>query len=281
MSPAVYRSLTQAALDREYDNQKKIGQDEFRAFLARCAHASEAARRRHRARLDVAYGPSAAETLDIFFAEGAAGAAPVQIFFHGGYWRMLDKKDFSYVANGLVPQGITSVIVNYALLPQVDMAELLRQCRAAVAWTARHIAELGGDPSRLHVSGHSAGGHIAAMMLAAEGAERIRSATAISGLYDLEPIRLCFLNATLGLTARDVARHSPVHLSRRGSAPLLLAVGGSEGEEYLDQSRALERAWRHTAIEILPDDDHFSIREQLGDPSSAMVSLMRRTMGLA
>lgn len=281
----VYGRYSRAALDREYDNQNKVPGFDFQGFLAHCAAESEAARRRWACFLDIPYGPTAAERIDIFGGNTKV-PAPVEVFFHGGYWRMLDKKDFSYVANGLVPNGRIVVVVNYALIPTVDIDELVRQCRAALLWTWRNIADYGGDPAQIHISGHSAGGHIVAMLLATDWPRfedglppnPIRSACAISGIYDLEPIRLCFLNEILQLTPDAVRRNSPVLLRPPVPVPLRAIVGGREGNEYLGQSRALVAAWHGAGhapeMIVLPDDDHFTTRGQLADPASRMCSLI-------
>lgn len=284
----VFRHYDQAALDAEYDNQRKFAGFDFKGFLARCAARSDSARCELACRLDIPYGESEAERLDIFLAPAATAPAPVEIFFHGGYWRMLDKRDFSYVAHGFVLAGRTTVIVNYALVPTVDMDGLVEQCRRAVAWTARNIGRFGGDPRRLHLSGHSAGGHLVAMMLATDwrryGSDLPRplvaGACAISGIYDLEPIRLSFLNAILRLDEGQVGRNSPQRLEPCETPAFLVAVGDREGEEYLRQTRDLVAAWRRPgfAVEeaVLPED-HFSIREQLGDPESRMLSRLLRS----
>lgn len=284
MAELVFRQYSREMLDREYDNQKKIA--DFKSYVAYCRNESEKARKDRKAWLDVAYGDRPSERLDIFPASHVA-SAPVEIYFHGGYWRLLDKSDFSYVANGFVDNGVTAVIVNYGLIPTVDMDELMRQCRAAVAWVFRHIAAYGGDPQRLHFSGHSAGAHIVAMLLATEWSkwasdlpkEIVRGATAVSGLYDLEPIRHSFLQDVLRLDQDHISRNSPARLQPVCSAPLLVTVGGDEGAEYLRQSRDLVEAWRtfpcHPEMLVLENENHFSIRDQLGDPESEMISLMR------
>ena len=283
----VYRQYDRAALDREYDNQAKIGVDQFRSFLQHCQAMNDRARKRWRFKLDVPYGRSTAESVDLFFPD-AAGPAPVEVFFHGGYWRMMDKRDFSYIADGFGPHGRLTVIVNYALVPTVSLDELVAQCQRAMAWVHRSIAGFGGDPGQVSISGHSAGGHIVAMLLAAGWEEQrgtqprgiVRAATALSGLYDLEPIRLGFLNDILGLSLEVAERNSPCRLRPRIRAPLLLGVGGREGTEYIRQSKEFAAAWAAEgyapALQIFEQDDHFTLREQLGDPESAVVSSMMR-----
>ena len=202
---AVYRGYSQAALDAQYDNRAKV--PAWAEYLTRYRAASAQAREQHtQARLNVAVGPSAIEAIDIFPAAGPA-PAPVLVFIHGGYWHMLDKADFNFVANGFVPHGITTVVINYGLIPTVTMAELVRQCRQAVAWTIANAASFGGDPARVAVSGHSAGGHLTAMigatdwstftapMLPVPVTHRPVAGYALSGLHDLEPIRCCALQS--------------------------------------------------------------------------------------
>ena len=243
-----------------------------------------------RAALD---GPSPAERLDVF--GGGGSGAPVSVFFHGGYWRMLDKRDFGYVANGVVPHGHVLVVVNYALLPGVRMDTLIAQCRRAVRWTCAHIEAHGGDPTRVNLFGHSAGGHITAMMLADDGTAApdaidpaaITGACSLSGIFDLDPIQRCFLNDVLALGDEEVRGFSPVRLPRRIHAPLRLAVGQEEGAEYLRQSAELARAWSKPQADnpqadnphlwCAPGHDHFTIRAALGDPAHAVT---RYALGL-
>jgi arylformamidase len=275
MSAPIFRGYDRAGLDREYDNQNKMPGFDFAGFLAHCNARSEAARGQHDCMLDVAYGNSPAERLDIFRA--SEPNAPVHVFFHGGYWRMLDKKDFSYIAEGIVPHGVTLVVVNYALLPGVDMGTLLAQCQRSLHWVAANIARYGGDPRQITVSGHSAGGHIVGMMLASATMPALRHACAISGIFDLEPIRLCFLNDTLMLTAEDVRAYSPCRRPRLQWCPLTVVVGEREGDEYLRQASEFSQAWSgdadHPRLLVLPDVDHFSARALLGDAGSQMVAL--------
>lgn len=288
MGEPIFLGYERQALDREYDNRGKVA--DFADYFARYASESSAARREFECRLDVRYGPSPGETLDIFPASGSKPAS-IQLFIHGGYWRALDKADFNYVARAFRPAGAAVVVVNYALIPSVDMDELVRQCRAAIAWVYRNAASFGGDPNHLFVSGHSAGGHLVAMLMSTDWpafdglpADVIKAGCGISGLYDLEPIRLCFLNQDLKLTAEQARRNSPVHLVPGGSGPLLLAVGELEGPEYHRQTDDLARAWRKRGLPCevmdMPGLHHFSIIAQLVDPASELSRAILRQMGL-
>jgi len=288
MAQVVFRDYDRAALDREYDNRAKV--KDAPEWLERYARESAKARAELSCRLDVAYGPSPGETLDVFAAPGSA-PAPVHVFIHGGYWHRLDKADGSFVARGLLPAGAAVVVINYALIPTVQMAELVSQCRASIAWVHRHAASFGGDPRRIFVSGHSAGGHLVAMLMStdwgSEGlpADVIKAGCGISGLYDLEPIRLCYLNDVLTLTPETARLHSPIHHPPSHAGPLLLTVGALEGPEYLRQSHALARTWssrglRCEAVEMA-GHHHFSIIAELEEPASDLSRRLVRQMGLA
>jgi arylformamidase len=284
----IYRGYDREGLDREYDNRRKVVGSA--AWLARYASASACARRDLSCRIDVPYGGSPAETLDLFTP--AAGPAPVHVFVHGGYWRSLDKSDFSFVARAFQPAGALVAVINYALVPAVDMDELVRQCRASIAWLHRNAPAYGGDPDRIVVSGHSAGGHLAVTLMSTDWpsfaglpADVIKAGCGISGLYDLEPIRLCFLNETLGMTAAQAARLSPVRTPPARSGPLLLAVGELEGAEYHRQTDDMASAWRGRGLpgEVMDmsGHDHFSIVAQLEEPETPLSRAIRRQMGLA
>ncbi|OLD96466.1 MAG: hypothetical protein AUG80_13685 [Candidatus Rokubacteria bacterium 13_1_20CM_4_68_9] len=263
----VFRGYDRKALDREYNNREKV--PAAQVWLARYARESERARRELTARLDVAYGSHPGETLDVFLPAGH-GPKPVHVFIHGGYWHRLDKVDFSFVARAFLPAGVAVVVINYALVPTVDLDELVRQCRASIAWVYRNATSFDGDPDRITISGHSAGGHLVAMLMATDWAafgglppDLVKAGCGISGLYDLDPIRLCYLNDVLGLTPATARRNSPVELRPSTARPALIVVGSSEGPEYFRQSQDLVSAWRtHGApceLMSMAGHDHFSI----------------------
>ncbi|MEQ8661541.1 MAG: alpha/beta hydrolase, partial [Gammaproteobacteria bacterium] len=207
-----YRHLdSQDAIDAEYQIERRV--TDARAWLEFFVSASAGARRELAATCGVPYGPTLAETLDIF---PAGPAAPVVVFIHGGSWRRLHASDFSFVARGLVGAGITTVVTNYALCPAVTLAEITRQSRAAIAWLYRNIAAHGGDPTRIVVAGHSAGGHQVARLLQTAWvddyglpADVVKGGYALSGLFDLEPLRWSWLQPVLQLDAGMVAAESP------------------------------------------------------------------------
>ena len=204
-----------AWLEAQYNNRARV--PDYAQVLSRWAEASALVRRTSAAVLDVAYGDGGdAETLDIFPA--AQADAPVLVFVHGGYWRALDKSDVSFVAPAFNAHGAMVVVPNYGLCPAVTVEQIVLQVARAVVWTWRHAREHGGDPSRIALAGHSAGGHLVTMMLSCRWKELaeemplqpLSGALSISGLYDLEPIRHTpFLQTDLQLTPASVARLSP------------------------------------------------------------------------
>ena len=210
----IYRGYDRAALDAQYNNRARI--PEYVDYFDRWLDWSAKTRAALPGGRDVAYGDLPVETLDIFPAE--QHNAPILIMIHGGYWYSLDKHHDSFVAEGCRPHGVATVVVNYGLAPDYRMDEIVRQNRAAAAWVWRNAASLGCDPSRIHVLGQSAGGHLAAMLLATDWpafgtglpADLVKSAVSISGIYDLEPIRLCYLNDKVGMDEAEARRNSPV-----------------------------------------------------------------------
>ena len=289
----VYLDYGQEALDAQYNNRARVPEhlDIHAGYQARAGAVLE----EFDTRLDVSYGPSAEETLDVYLPENApenTQDVPINIFLHGGYWFSRHKDDFRFLARGLVPAGAVLVIVNYALVPQVNLDELVRQCRAAVAGTYGTADTFGGDKNRIFVSGHSAGGHLTAMMMATDWpafagglpADLVKGGCAISGIYDLEPIRLTFMQETLGFTAGQVARNSPLGLTPATDAPLIVAVGGDESEEFLRQGETFAGQWARQGVPcemmVRPGINHFTILGEFADPESGLTRAVRKQMEL-
>jgi arylformamidase len=288
MTTALFRNYDRKALDAEYNNRIKV--KDALDWIARYGAESARTRAELPMKFDVPYGAHHDERLDVF-AAARSGPVPIQIFVHGGYWHRLDKADFSFVARAFRPAGALTVVVNYALIPAVDMDALVRQVRASVAWVHRNARVLGGDPDRIFVTGHSAGGHLVGMLLATDWsafgapADVIKGACGMSGLYDLEPIRLCYLNEVLALTPESARRNSPVMLAPTSATPLILTDGGDEGREYHRQTAELVAVWRAKGVPVetldMTGHNHFSIVAELESPFSPLARAIQGQMGLA
>jgi arylformamidase len=280
---------TAAWHDRMYNNRALV--PEHPAFLENWARRSIDAREAtDDALLDVRYGEEhEREVLDVFpAAQHSDGrGAPVLVFVHGGYWRSLDKRDHSFIAPAFTREGVCVVMPNYPLCPGNDAAPVTIPAIAAsvvraLAWTWRHIAAHGGDPSRVTVAGHSAGGHLATMLLACDWkavapdlpADLVRNALSISGLYDLRPLRhVPFLGDTLRLTDRDATRASPALWPAPERGELHAVVGGDESEEFVRQNALIREYWGARCVpvcEAMPGLHHFSVVDALADSSHAL-----------
>ena len=279
-------TLSPARLDAQYNARAAI--PDHAQIFARWRVRSAAAREALRSELDYYYGSTAAQTLDLFPARNHG--SPLLIFIHGGYWRALDKSDFSFLAPAFVDAGVSVAIVNYALLPQVTLEEIVRQMLRACAWTWRNAPGFGVDPNRLYLSGHSAGGHLTAMMLAADWPtyardlpdRLVRGGLAVSGVFDLRPLaRAPFIRDDLRLDVAAARRLSPVAYTPRRNVPLYLCVGGNESAEFHRQASLMRRAWPHCfAGEVtMPGHHHLSVIEQLASPGSALFRTALRMMG--
>jgi arylformamidase len=276
MTQTLYRSfVTQADIDAQYNAAHGVADAaaEARHFVTRSAEA----RQELRCVLDIPFGPTLAETLDIFPAD--LKGAPVFIFLHGGYWRALSSKEFSCVAIGPQQRGITTVVVNYALCPHVAIDEITRQTRAAIFWVLRNIDRYGGDPARVALGGHSAGGHLAAMCLQTDWqgiyglpGTPLRAALLVSGLYDLEPLRYSYLQPQIQLDDGVIRRNSPAFSVRRCATPALITWGETETSEFERQSSVFHEAW-HAAgnpseLRPQPGANHFSVIHGFESPTS-------------
>jgi arylformamidase len=285
-------SFKAAWLNAQYNNRVPDHAD----YFARWALESHQARDGSACVLDVPFIDAArggalpvAPTLDVFPA--TQPNAPVLLFIHGGWWRSLDKRDHSFIAPPFVEAGVTVVIPNYNLCPSVGIDTIAWQMAQALAWTHRHVAQYGGNAQRIVVAGHSAGGHLAAMLLCCDGrkiasdlpAQMSSSALSVSGVFDMQPLRQTpFLKADLKLTEAMARRVSPAFFPAPRSQ-LTAVYGELESEEFARQSRLIQSRWGHAVVpvcEAVPDTNHFSVLNELANSKSRLhnqaLELLRR-----
>jgi arylformamidase len=273
-------------LEREYNPRVQIPQ--FAEFFGRWKESARQARAALECRQDLAYGPAAAETLDFFPA--ATPSASLLIFIHGGYWRALDKADFSWMATGFVAAGISVAVVNYGLAPKTALPEIVDQMRRACVWLHGNAEMLGVDRERIFCSGHSAGGHLTGMMLATDWPSfsprlpkrLLAGAFTVSGVFDLQPLTHTeFLSKDLGLDEAGARAVSPAFLPLCNVAPLLRAVGALESAEFHRQSRLIAAHWPQIASTDLldvPGCNHLSVCDALGTPGNVLFEACRQAM---
>ncbi len=268
-----WRSLGQEELERQYDARATVPDfDEeiarYRALSAECYADCEVIR-------DLAFGPSDDERIDYF---PAGAGKPVLIYFHGGYWRLLGRRDSAFMAGALANRGISTAVVEYSLAPKVSLDEIVLQCRRAVTWVYANIALYGGDPTRLFVGGSSAGAHLAAMAMATDWrafpgvpVNLLKGGILASGLYDLEPVRHCKPNEWLRLDAAAARRNSPQCMAFPQGPELLITWGGRETNEFRRQSQDFSRKLRKAGLTVtcleVEDRNHFDVMTDLADPA--------------
>lgn len=241
-------------------------------YFADWKNKSEIVVKNTKAHIDIRYGAGEKATLDLFLPDGDVTHAPVHIFIHGGYWKALDKADHSFVAKAFVELGIAVLVVNYDLCPSVHLSHIVDQMGEMMAWVANNASSYGLDTDQVHISGHSAGGHLAACLLTRDLDIRIKSCVAISGLYDLKPLVNTSMNQDIGLSDEDAVRLSPLGQKCFSICPVLAIVGGAEGAGFLWQSQQGVEDWMRqglTAEIITPDQaNHFDVLNMFADPGS-------------
>ena len=270
--------------DRMYNNRAWV--PDFANHLQHWTEQSKTARHQLRGLTDISYGDGPNENLDIFPANLAH--APVMVFLHGGYWRALDKSDQSFIAPSFTREGVCVVVPNYALCPMVTIPDIVMQMVKALTWVWRYISEWGGDPSRIYVVGHSAGGHLAAMMMACQWqryaddlpADLVKSGLSVSGLFELESVmRSPMLQSDLRLDEAQVLRCSPAWMPTPAQGSFWSVVGALESDEFIRQHMLIQQAWGKACVpvcEALPGLHHFNVLSALAESGSYLNRLALR-----
>jgi arylformamidase len=265
--------MDRATLDAAYNNGAAV--DDSDAWLADWRARSGTSRALAGARLDVPYGEQQRERFD-YFPCGVVGA-PLFVFIHGGYWQRNAKEMFSFVSEGPRAHGVDVAILGYTLTPEARLSDIVREIEQALAFFAHNAGQFGFNPEKIYAGGWSAGGHLAAV--AGQG-PRLRGALSISGILDLEPMALCYINEKLQLDDDEIETLSPVRMLHRGMAPLHLAVGGDELPELQRQSvQCKEKAdslGLPVSLRVLPGCHHYSILDELAQPDGLLTAELLR-----
>lgn len=280
----IWASLSREEHEFQYNPQNAF--PDFARHGTTRAPLNEQARRDLKSYLDVPYGEHKLHTLDIFPAAGVNEKSPVHVFLHGGYWRAQDKQNFSFVAGTLVPLGITTVVANYELCPESTLDGVVDSALAAFDWTCRSISSYGGDPTCISVSGHSAGAHLVAEIMATDWAARGLDASVltgtilISGIFDPLPTMTTTVNEQVRLSEEIARRHDVERRMPLVRCPVTLIAGALEPDHWIDQSFRYYHHLRRHAIQpemhVLEAHDHFSILANYMDGEGPTVRAIRR-----
>lgn len=283
----IYLGYTRDELDWQYDHTRRF--PDTSEFARERAAMTADVRRTIAARLGTRFGPGAEELLDIYPA--ARSLAPAALFVHGGAWQRGSKDDYGFPAASFVRRGVTWIAVEFGRAPGCSLDVMVRQIRDAVAWTYRNALEIGVDPQRLHVLGHSSGAHLAAMVhctdwMALYGlpSDLVKGGACMSGIYDLEPVALTYRNKYLKLDAGAVRRNSPLHNIRADYMPsLVIGCGEDDTEEFHRQWRVYAQALRaqgHVAHDIeLPGRHHFAVSKAFNEQGPLLDAILRQIGG--
>ncbi len=267
----IYRDFDQAELDIQYNAQATVG--DISPILLEYRRLSDEAKSTLACHTDLSFGPDKEETLDLF---PAGDGAPLFVFIHGGYWRLLSKDDSSFMAPNLVSQGIAVAAVNYSLRPHATLEEIVAEIRRSIAWLYRNAGAYGIDCERIFIGGSSAGGHLAGMVVSGGWHDDygvpptvVKGGLLLSGLYDLLPVSLSYANEWVGLDRDSAEKSSPIKAIPEKGCPLVLSYGGSETSEFKRQSEDFAATWRATGFQAdcfeRTERNHFDIPLDLCD----------------
>ncbi len=276
----VYKHYSQEQLNDQYNNRLHV--TDYAGYFERWERLSRKTEKEHYVLKGILFGNHLKESLDIFPSEKPD--SKTMIFIHGGYWHLLDKTMFHFMATAFLKRGVTTVFLNYPLAPENSMSQIVFSCRYAIRWLHENIKRFNGSPEQMHVMGHSAGGHLASMLLVDEDLKYLRSIITLSGLFNLEPLMLSNLNSVLGMDRETAKRNSPVYLEPCYVCPLLLATGTDETDEFKNQSTDMYESWKnkHSCLTLLPVNgkNHYSILDAVTETGSSLQSEIFRLLNI-
>ncbi len=276
----VYKQYTQEQLNNQFNTRLHV--PDYAMYFDRAERLSRQTAEHHAFLKDIPYGDHPKEHLDIFPSK--IPHSKTLVFIHGGYWHLLDKTMFHFLAGHFLKYNVTTVLMNYPLAPQSSMNEIVTSCRKALRWLHDNIIHYNGDPTELYVLGHSAGGHLASMLLVEAEAKFARAVISLSGLFRLEPVMLSYLNDSIGMDRENAIKNSPVFLKPANDCPLLLVTGTDETDEFKAQSEELYQFWKNknSNIEYLevPQENHYSILDAVVEKDSPLRAAILRVMNI-
>src|SRR5215470_5967515 len=286
MTEIVYKGFRRDGLEYQYNPRESV--PEYPELAKRRAEASRKARSTLKSWLNVAYGSSPREALDIYAADKPGG--PVLVYMHGGYWRSGNKEDNCNFVPTFTQRGATVALVEYDLCPQVTVTDIVRQTRTAIGWVYKNIVRYGGNPAKIFVSGHSAGGHLTAMALAHDWTKEglpqdcIKGAVATSGVFDLDVVMKISVQEQVRMTPEIARANSPFLNPPRVKCPLVVAVGGAEPKGWQQMSEDYFQFCKSNGMNaeylIEPDANHYTMSERLLDDSRPLTKAMIKLMGI-
>jgi len=276
----VYRQYSQEQLNDQYNTRLRV--PDYADYFERWERLSGQARQQNTILKDISFGEHPKECMDIFPSQ--LPLSKTIVFIHGGYWHLLDKAMFHFLADHFLKYDVTTVLINYPLAPEALIDEIVLSCQKAIRWLYDNIVQFNGDSSQLYVLGHSAGGHLASMLLVEKELKFIKAVISLSGLFRLEPVMLSYHNDAIGMNHDTAIRNSPVLLKPVHDCPVLLSAGTEETEEFKTQSEELYDCWKSKCnnIEMLkvPGENHYSILDAVIDKNSVLQKSIIRLMEL-
>lgn len=276
----VYKSYNQEQLNNQYNTRLQVR--DYTMYFDRWERLSRETEKNNTILKNISFGDHPEERLDIFPSE--IQHSKTLVFIHGGYWHLLDKAMFHFLAGHFLKYNVTTVLINYPLAPRSPISEIVDSCRKALGWLHNNITRFNGDPSNTYLMGHSAGGHLASMMLIKNEATFVRGMISLSGLFRLEPVMLSYLNNSIGMDRENAMLNSPVFLNPASDCPVLLVTGTDESDEFKDQSEELYGCWKNkcSTIEYLkvPQINHYSIIDAVVEKDSTLCDAILRMMDI-
>jgi arylformamidase len=276
----IYKNYNQEQLNNQYNTRLQV--PDYAGYFDRWGKLSRQTAERNTILKDIPFGADPDERLDIFPSK--IHHSKTLVFIHGGYWHLLDKMMFHFLAEHFLQYNVITVLINYPLAPRSSIDEIVASCRKALRWIHDNIIRYNGDPAELYLMGHSAGGHLASMMLIEEEVKFVRAMISLSGLFRLEPLMLSYLNESIGMDRENASNNSPVFLNPPGDCPVLLITGTEESDEFKAQSEELYNCWKSKSGNIdllkIPKKNHYSILDAVTEKDSILRDAIIRLMNI-